>query len=237
MKTIDLNVDIGEGFPDDEALLGFATSANVCCGEHAGSWELTEKTIELGKSKGKRIGMHPGFPDRANMGRVAPVTEEVEEWRRSLIEQTNRFCAATTPDYIKPHGAWYNILMARDARIVEPTGTVVSTFGGLFLRIAAVSKLPAMLMPTSPFREGMSLLGVACILEGFADRVYDGAGFLIPRSDPACLLIEPDAIREQVLKLAPEVDSLCLHGDTPGCVEIAELIYKTLVDAGFEVKA
>ena len=68
-RKIDLNVDIGEGFPHDRELLAFASSANVCCGTHAGSRELTIETVELCREHGLRVGAHPGYPDRASMGR------------------------------------------------------------------------------------------------------------------------------------------------------------------------
>ena len=106
MKRVDINVDIGEGFPFDEDLLDFATSANVCCGEHAGSWELTKETIFLCERKGVRIGMHPGFPDRESMGRISPQLDEVAQYANSVFEQVIRFREyTTTAQYLKPHGA------------------------------------------------------------------------------------------------------------------------------------
>src|SRR5436305_4254792 len=106
-RRVDLNVDIGEGFPYDEALLAFATSANVCCGEHAGSWELTCETVELCKRKGTRIGCHPGFPDRAHFGRRVPARSEGDEYLSSIKLQVEHFLSRCQAAYLKPHGAFY----------------------------------------------------------------------------------------------------------------------------------
>lgn len=234
MKKVDLNVDIGEGFPYDEALLDFATSANVCCGEHAGSWELTLQTIEMCKRKGVRIGMHPGFPDRESMGRRTPNHQELNEFCDSLEEQCHRFLEEADANYVKPHGAWYNMLcgrrpditgeQARDAAFVTPT----------LFDVLIRSGLPAMLMD-SPTAGVIRKSGGSVISEGFADRAYLPDGTLMPRSEPGAVLHDPDEIKAQVLRLAPEVDSICLHGDTPGCLEFAEMVRKTLEDAGYEV--
>ena len=108
MKKIDLNVDIGEGFPNDDLLLDFATSANVCCGEHAGSIALTHATVELCRERGVRIGAHPGFPDRDSMGRRIPTVSEIRAASDSLLSQVSRVAGAA---YVKPHGAFYNLLV------------------------------------------------------------------------------------------------------------------------------
>lgn len=229
-RRVDINVDIGEGFPYDEDLLDFATSANVCCGEHAGSWELTKDTIFLCERKGVRLGVHPGFPDRENMGRVAPQENEVVQYANSIFEQVIRFREYTSiAQYLKPHGAWYLVLTE-----AAPSDPPISRACKLMLDGAlAAAAVPVMLLAKAPVLNALEEWRV--IAEGFADRGYAATGSLVPRSNPYSLLTEPDEIASQVLKLAPEVDSICIHGDTPSCVEIAELVYRTLEDAGFEV--
>src|SRR5476651_1132837 len=90
-KTIDLNVDIGEGFPYDRELLKFASSANVCCGVHAGSDELSRETVALCKTQRVRIGAHPGYPDRESMGRIAMQAGQERIYLNSIFDQVMRF--------------------------------------------------------------------------------------------------------------------------------------------------
>ena len=78
---------------------------------------------------------------------------------------------------------------------------------------------------------------VVVVTEAFADRAYRGDGTLVPRSEPGALLDDPKEVKAQVLRLASQVDSICLHGDTPDVLEFAELVTKTLRDAAYEVGA
>lgn len=239
MKKVDLNVDIGEGFRFDEALLEFATSANVCCGVYAGSEELTRQTIELCKSKGVRVGIHPGYPNREAMGReTTPLTEALA----SLPIQLARF-GFDEAAYVKPHGALYNLSTfaqerdertsagsSRQARVEPEAARIVEAIFGFPATPRAMMGLPG---------TGHELLArrsdLTFIREGFADRAYTSTGRLVPRSEPGAVLEDPGQIRDQVLELAPKIDSICLHGDTPGCLEFAEMVRRTLVDAGYEV--
>ena len=255
MKKVDLNVDIGEGFPHDEELLEFATSASVCCGEHAGSWDLTVATIGLCQDLGKRIGMHPGYPDRPGMGRRTLLPYNSTTWNSSLVEQAVRFCGYVKPAYVKPHGAFYNDTALPLEYFVPPelgpvsrgssyvaegeSGFAASLIAGLpggtslFTILLATPCL--MGLPGTMHEQAARTAGASFIREGFADRAYDWLGLLVPRSEPGAVLEDPEQIGQQVLDLAPKVDSICLHGDTPNCLEFAEIVFKTLVDAGYEV--
>jgi 5-oxoprolinase (ATP-hydrolysing) subunit A len=250
--SIDLNVDIGEGFPHDEALLQFATSANICCGVHAGSEELTRETIELCKRHNVRIGVHPGYPDRETMGRRPIERGQEREYFDSIFRQVRDFTKIVQPAYIKPHGAFYN-----DTAIILPTGWDVSeddqeagsTYGagGVFLSqhpglgtlgmLLRVNRIDLMGLSATAHREIAHRAKRHLIREGFGDRAYRPDGTLVGRGELGAVLQDPRQIQRQVLELAPLVDSICLHGDTPDCLEFAELVYKTLVDAGLEVRA
>lgn len=249
MKKVDLNVDIGEGFPYDEALLQFATSANICCGEHAGSWELTQETVDLCLQRGRRYGMHPGYPDRENMGRKSPLPSQMQETIDSIHSQIWRFYGHLKGSYIKPHGAYYNdtaVILPREWTAESKPMAAGSSYkpGSEFL-----ASLPAGALLCDMISTTGALLGLPgtshevfaefapgdFIREGFADRAYRSDGTLVPRSEPGAVLQDPGEIKAQVLELAPRVDSICLHGDTTDCLEFAELIYKTLVDKGYEV--
>lgn len=221
MPRIDLNVDIGEGFPHDRDLLQFATSANICCGEHAGSWDLTLETIDLCREHSIRIGMHPGYADRSSMGRAHPPSDT--GLSRSLLGQALEFMNAFPAAYVKPHGAWYNqVASGETVGRFDPAATLVS--------IVKEFRIPAMILPVY---KGLPSKWI--IREGFADRAYTADGQLVARSMEGAVLHDPAEIRKQVLELAPQVDSICLHGDTPDCLAFAELIRATLEDAGYEV--
>lgn len=226
---IDLNVDVAEGFPYDDELLQIATSANLCVGEHAGSYDLTVRTMNLCVDRGVRMGIHPGYPDRTSMGR-APLPEdarEAEKWLWSVQDQVMKFRLDAAAAYIKPHGAFYHqsSLGQRD-------------LAGIALQsVLSITQYPLMGMPGTEHSEIAWLAGVKFIREGFADRGYDAQGLLLPRSSPGAVLQDRGQIRDQVLRLAGEVDSICLHGDTPNCVELAQLVRETLEGAGIEVCA
>lgn len=250
-KTIDLNVDIGEGFPYDRDLLSFASSANVCCGVHAGTEELARETVALCKAQRVRIGAHPGYPDRDSMGRLAMQPGQERVYLKSVFDQVTRFSAFAGPSYLKPHGAFYNdtaVLLPKDwrtsvKRIPPPTsayeasGIYLAQFAGVqsLMLLLRMHRLPLMGLSATAHKEIAARAGERFFREGFGDRAYMPDGTLKPRNEPGAILKSEEEIREQVLRLAPEVDSICLHGDTPNCLSFAELVFKTLVDSGFGV--
>lgn len=236
MKSIDVNVDIGEGFPHDRELLKLATSANICCGHHAGSFELTVETINRCEEAGVRIGMHPGFPDRVSMGRRFPTPDVKDLWYGSLSVQIGQFLAVCKPAYVKPHGALYTMI-SRFGHHEKKDDLRAHREASRELGMAMKSKgLALMIQTEANLDEFSNYADVPVIHEEFAERRYDPDGWLHPRSEgSASLLTEPGEIREQVLRLAPDCDSLCIHGDSPGCVETLEMVVKTLRDAGYRV--
>lgn len=248
-RSIDLNVDLGEGFPFDAELLRYATSANICCGAHAGSFDLSLETVEICRLHQVRIGAHPGYPDRGSMGRKPMAADETREYLNSIFEQTKRFVQAASPAYIKPHGAFYN-----DTAIVLPNGWNFPKIGmppydagGLYLAqtpglqslgmLLRVHKLPLMGLSVTAHAEVAKRAGQPLIREAFADRRLREDGTLVPRTEPGAVLHDPLEIAAQVLRIAPTADSICLHGDTEGCVEFAEMIVRTLTDAGYTIHA
>lgn len=250
MKRIDLNVDIGEGFPHDDALLRFASSASVCCGEHAGSWELTTETVKRCRDRGVRVGVHPGYPDRPGVGRK-PIDRDHElSYFASIRAQMNRFCQEWEPAYLKPHGAFYNdtaVKLPHDWDTPKDSHPPVSPYqaGGLYLAhfpgvnllsmLLRVHVLPLMGLAPTAHAQIAERAMQPLIHEGFADRAYRPDGTLVPRNEAGAVLANESDIRAQIRKLAPRVDSICLHGDTPHCVEYAELVVATLKETGYEV--
>lgn len=225
MKRIDLNVDIGEGFPFDRDLIAIATSANVGCGGHAGSTELTAETVRRCLAAGVRVGAHPGLPDRESMGRILPPEPDAEglaQLAGELLGQVGRVEGAT---YIKPHGALYN-----DSASGGWTSGLVSA---LLIRF----RLPLMGLAGTHHAKLAAGAGVPLIREGFADRRMGLDGQLIPRTEPGAFITDEREMDEHVLILAESVDSICLHGDSDHAVENARRIRHVLREAGYRVTA
>lgn len=222
VKSIDLNVDIGEGSPYDAELLLFASSANICCGAHAGSWSLTQETIGMAMDSGCRIGMHPGYPDREHMGRRQVEDHCAKAYFESIRTQIEQFFYFVPAAYIKPHGAFYHDVLER--RLGAET---------LLYEQLATFKVAAMGQEHSGFDDVPTEL----IIEGFVDRRYGKNNRLVPRTQPNATLVTEREIRTQAVELARRCDSLCLHGDTPNCLLIARWVTEALLEHGYRVEA
>ena len=206
-RTVDLNADLGEGAPWDEALMALVTTANVACGAHAGSPDLARATAARARDLGLRVAAHPGYPDRP-FGRQcrAALDGLPSDW---LASQLALFPFAA----IKPHGGLYHDLAAGRHRELLP----------LF------APYPLIGLP------GHVGIGAHLIPEGFAERGYRSDGSLVPRGEPGALIADPQATARQALALAPRVETICVHGDSPGCVEIARAVRVALEEAGWTV--
>lgn len=226
MRRVDLNVDIGEGAPYDDELILLATSANVCLGAHAGSEETTRETIRKCRDRGLRLGAHPGIPDREGRGRSPlgnPDPPLRQRWRDSLRKQLESASEAASFAYLKPHGALYN-------ESTRP-GLAADLVAELLDRFA----LPLMGLPGTHHEELARRAGVPFLREGYADRRLGPDGRLVPRTEPGAVLVEPVEIEAAVRRILPDVDSLCVHGDSPRCVETARLVRRVVREAGWEV--
>jgi UPF0271 protein len=243
--SIDFNSDLGEGAGTDMAIMPLITSANIACGGHAGNENTMRTTVELAMRYKVAIGAHPGYPDRERFGRVAmdiPARELIESIRRqldSLIGIASRVGARVT--HVKAHGALYN-QSERDATIARNIifGIQAAT-GGHELVIVAPSG--------SAMLEEAKGMGMKVAREGFVDRRYESDGTLQSRSIAGSVLTDPaDAVRQALsfvknggvttvdgsfLKL--EVDTVCVHGDTPGAPEIARAVRDALGQAKVKV--
>lgn len=220
---MDINVDIAEGFPWDEELLQLASSANVCCGAHAGSPQLTTATFNRCRELGVRIGLHPGYPDRFAMGRdpVMKVDLQGESLVEVMWRQVERFVFVAS--YIKPHGAFYH----ESAKLP----VVAQALEAMLDR----SRLPLMGLPQGGHAAIAAKVGVPFIREGFADRRYGKDGFLVSRNEPDAVLTDHATIAKQSLALSSEVDSICVHGDNPDALLVAATVRRALLRAGHEV--
>ncbi|MFN2463567.1 MAG: LamB/YcsF family protein [Candidatus Dormibacteria bacterium] len=235
---IDLNADLGESYGrwrlgDDAALLPLITSANVACGFHGGDPLTMRRTVAMAAELGVIIGAHVSYPDLVGFGRremdVEPGELEADVlYQVSALDGISRV-AGTSVRYVKPHGALYHRVL-NDARQAEAVVSAVRKYS---------TGLSVMVMAGTALARGARDAGLRVIHEGFADRAYTVDGLLVPRTEPEAVHTDPSVITEQAVRLARDgiVDSICLHGDTPGAVQNAEAVRATLGAAGIEVRS
>lgn len=220
---LDINCDMGEiaelrSNGTQAALLGSVTSINVSCGAHAGDEMLIRATVDQALKAGVRVGAHPGYPDQANFGRVAIDLEDLAgEVHRQLVWFAG---VAGAVSHVKPHGAMYN-----RAAVDAATARGIAEGIARWRRDVPVMGLAGSLM-LDVFRDA----GLKVLREGFADRAYESDGTLRSRANPGALITDPAAAAEQALRLAASgtVDTICIHSDTPGSVDIAAAVRRSL---------
>lgn len=223
MSATDINVDAGEGF-DDAALAPYVTTLHIACGGHAGDERSIRQTIELAQRHGLRIGAHPSYPDTEQFGRreLNASSAEIARWTRTQLERIVVVATglATPIESIKPHGALYHRLTAdREAakgfldacQTVLPQAAIVGWPNGALATLCQQS-------------------AITYQREGFADRRYDAASQLVPRSAPDALILQPAEAVQQALAL--NVDTICIHSDGPTALDIAMALYAALCQRG-----
>lgn len=240
-STIDLNADLGESFGawqlgDDEAMLGLVTSANVACGFHAGDPALLLQTCRTAAQRDVAIGAQVSYRDLAGFGRrfidVSP-----DELTAEIIYQIGALqaiaqVAGAGVRYVKPHGALYNTIVHHRDQAAAVAAAVH----------AVDPALPVLGLPGSEFFAEAQSLGLRTVAEGFADRAYRPDGTLVSRREPGAVLHDPVEIAERVAAMVTEgritatdgsvievpVESVCVHGDSPGAVQIARAVRERL---------
>jgi UPF0271 protein len=234
---IDLNADLGEGFGawrlgDDEALLSIVSSANVACGFHAGDPATMRRVCTLAAARGVAIGAQVSYRDLHGFGRRR-IDYDPAELRDDLIYQIGAldgFCrvAGTRVRYVKPHGALYNTAMVDETQ----AGAVVAAI------VDYDRSLPVLCLPNSVLARMAAEAGLRVVTEGYADRAYRPDGTLVPRREPGAVLSTLEAITAQAMALAGNgtVESICLHGDTPGAVAAADAVQAMLLAAAVRIK-
>ncbi len=249
MATIDLNCDLGEGFGawemgNDPAMIELATSVNVACGFHAGDPDIMRKTVELAKARGVSVGAHPGYRDPHGFGRRPMPGLTSSEIENLVAYQIGALQAIATAagykvTHVKAHGALSNVAceddmtaraIASGIRAVDPDLVFVVLANSRLVRAGEAANLPM-------------------VHEVFADRAYDDEGLLVSRREPGAVLHGAREIAERVVRMVQDgavvsvtgkvikmrTDTVCIHGDTPGAVEIARGVRKALSDAGIDV--
>jgi UPF0271 protein len=244
-RTVDLNADLGEGFGvwrlgDDDALLGLVTSANVACGFHAGDPSTMRRVCTRARSAGVAIGAQVSYRDLAGFGRRFMDVEPGELaddvlYQLAALDGIAR-ASGSQVRYVKPHGALYNAVVTHEAQ----AAAVVAAVRDLD------PSLPVLGLPGSALLRAAEDAGLRTVAEGFADRGYTPQGTLVPRREPGALVHDPDQVAARAVRMAAEgvveavdgtvvpvaVESVCVHGDTPGAVALARAVREALAAAG-----
>jgi UPF0271 protein len=249
-RTIDLNADVGEaadaaGLEVERTLLGLVSSVHVACGGHAGDDDSMRATVAAALEQAVEVGAHPSYPDRPGFGRQ-PMDIDRAELGASLSEQVtalDRICraAGTTLRSVKAHGALYEEV-AKGGAVYETFRDAVRSSAGEDVALVLPSGCRALAMV---LRDGMTARE-----EGFCDRAYRPDGGLVNRREAGAVLTDPGAAAAQALTLARGavvasdgsvltlwVDTLCIHGDSPGAVATATAVRTAMADVGIKVMA
>jgi 5-oxoprolinase (ATP-hydrolysing) subunit A len=242
---MDLNADLGEGFGiwalgDDAALLDVITSANVACGFHAGDPSTMRRVCVAASDRAVRVGAQVGYRDLAGFGRRR-IDYAFDELRDDVLYQIaalGGFCAVagTRVSYVKPHGALYNTACVDEGQ----AAAVVAAVAEFDARLAVLC------LPDSVLAHLATGAGLDVVAEGFADRAYLPSGRLVPRSEPGAVVTDVGEVVARAVRMATagevvaadgtvvpcRVESICLHGDTPGAVDLARAVRAGLEEAG-----
>ena len=249
MSSIDLNCDLGESFGpwvmgNDEAMIELATSVNVACGFHAGDADTMRKTVELAKARGVSIGAHPGYRDLHGFGRRPVPGLKSSEIENMVAYQIGALQAIATAaghkvTHVKAHGALSNVACEDDMTARAIANAIKAVDPSLIFVVLADSRLV-----TAGEKANLPM-----VHEVFADRAYEDDGQLVSRRKPGAVLHDAGQITDRVVRMVQDgevisvtgkrmkmrMDTVCIHGDTPGAVEIARVLRKGLSDAGIAV--
>lgn len=208
-----LNLDGGEHDDEPEELWRLADIVCVACGGHAGDDASMARVVAVARA----VGAHPSYPDREHFGRrsmaIAPADLEA-----TIRDQCARLAALARVEYVKPHGALYH-----DAR--ESPALAAAVIAGAR---AALGDVAVIGPPTGALRDAAIAAGLRYLREGFADRARRPDGTLVPRGEPGALITDPVVAAQQVLALAGEHDTICIHADTPGSLAVARVVRSAL---------
>ncbi len=250
MARVDLNADLAEGYGvwglgDDVAMLDIVTSANLACGFHAGNPVGLARTCKEAAQRGVRIGAQVGYFDLAGFGRrqidVAPAELTADVIYQIGALQALARAAGSELGYVKPHGALYNTIVTDPEQARAVAEAVCTVDPGL----------PVLGLAGSVFFLQARRLGLRTVAEAFADRAYLPDGSLLPRRQTGAVLRDPEQIAQRVVAMVDtgtvtavdgsvihvNVESVCVHGDSPGAVQIAAAVRDRLLTSGVELAA
>jgi UPF0271 protein len=218
-----MNLDAGEYADEPEELWAMFDVLNIACGGHAGDLASMERVVGFCARAGVTVGAHPSYPDRENFGRrtlaiaADTLAAAVGAQCAALAEVARRHGQPIV--YVKPHGALYHDAN-KDPAFAR--GVVGAAIGALGDDITIVGP------PKGALRDAATARGVKFASEGFADRRMRADGSLVPRGEPDALLTEPAAAAAQARALVDQVETICVHADTPGSLAIARAVHEAL---------
>jgi len=247
--TIDINADLGESEEalangTDFELMRYITSANVACGGHAGDEQTMQQTLEAARKLNVAVGAHPGYPDRANFGRLElPLSPaEIEATVHAQIAALERIAnsMAMRIIHVKPHGALYHAAN-KSREVTEAIGRAAKEINPQLIMVGQAG---------SAALEVWRPMGLRTATEAFADRAYEPDGTLRNRTLPGALLDDSARAAQQAVDIAirhlvaatdgsalpVHADTICIHSDTPGSATIAREVRRRLTEAGVQVK-
>jgi 5-oxoprolinase (ATP-hydrolysing) subunit A len=248
-RHIDLNADLGESFGrwvlgDDPAMLDVVTSANVACGFHAGDPLTLLAAVTGAAERGVTVGAQVSYRDLAGFGRRY-IEMDAVELAAEIVYQIGALdglarTAGTRVAYVKPHGALYNAVVHH----AEQAAAVVSAVGSYD------RTLPVLGLPGSELLSAAERAGLPVIREAFADRAYTPEGTLVPRTESGAVLADPAAVAARTVRLVTRgsieavdgstvhvtADSVCVHGDSPGAVNMARAVRSALEASGVTLR-
>jgi UPF0271 protein len=248
---MDLNCDMAESFGAytlgmDEAVMAHISSANIACGFHAGDPLVMDRTVKMALAHKVAIGAHPGYPDLMGFGRRS-MALSVEEIRGYLIYQVGALAAfcrtrGTRLQHVKPHGALY-LDAVEDPTTAQAIAQGIMDLDPDLLFVALAGRKGGLM------REVGEKLGLKVVYEAFPDRAYTPEGTLVSRKEPGAVITDPDVVAQRALDMAHgfvtavdgtrielEVHSLCVHGDSPGAVDLVRKIRQVLTRAHIKVQ-
>ena len=247
-KTIDLSADMGESFDswqkgDDNALLDIVTSANIACGFHAGDWDVMAATMQQAVKKGVNIGAHPGFPDLQGFGRQRMTFSHASLGNlvRYQIGAAQAMAHAAGGDvkHLKLHGALANMCAEDEAMATACYDAALSVAPDLIIMVIAGTAQ----------HSATQALNCKFACEIFADRAYNDDATLVDRKLPGAVIHDPGTAADRIVemvkadaiiaasgrKIPTSIDTICLHGDTPGALEIAKSVRNALVNEAITI--
>jgi UPF0271 protein len=249
-RAIDINCDMGESFGPwrmgtDADVMPHITSANIACGAHAGDPTVMRRTVRLARDAGVAVGAHPGFADLQGFGR-REMTVDPAEIEDLILAQIGALTAIAKAEgvrlrHVKAHGALYN-MAARQRPLADAIARAIE---------AADDSLIMFGLPNSPMIDAGKAAGLRVAAEGFADRSYQPDGSLTPRPREGAVIHDPAAVVARAVRMATEgivltpngkeialaIDTICVHGDTPGAADLTKQIRVALRTAGVDVRA
>lgn len=247
---MDLNCDMGESFGTyklglDEEVIKYITSANIACGWHGGDPAVMRKTIQMAKENGVGAGAHPGYPDLLGFGRrnLDCTPEEIKDYLTYQIGALQAFARVlgTKVVHVKPHGNLY-LTAVEDEKVATAVAEAIVSVDDTLIYMALGGAKGEMM------REVGKKVGLRVAYEGYPDRAYTPQGTLVSRRQSGAVIKDPKTVAERALMMTKgkviaidgreiplEINTLCVHGDTPGAVHLTKLIREKLASEGTEL--